>query len=236
MTKASFTGPETSSGGAAEGGGGQTAPLQGLGKWADLPFFRDDWPRIEAVLKKDKRLVFPPEPLRFAALERTQPDATRVVILGQDPYPTSGHANGLAFSVTPETPLPRSLKNIYRELEDDIGTAPSTGDLGHWADQGVLLLNTALSVPEGDAGGHAKLGWSRLAEQVLQRLDAEPRAFLLWGKHAQKLGATLAGHHLKIETAHPSPLSARRGFFGSRPFSRVNRWLSERQKTPIRWT
>ena len=206
-----------------------------VGAWADLPFFREDWPRIEAALNKENRPVFPPKPLRFAALDHTQPEETRVVILGQDPYPTRGHANGLAFSVTRETPLPRSLKNIYRELEDDLGMCPDTGDLTPWADQGVLLLNTALSVPEGDAGGHATLGWSRLTEQVLHRLDAEPRAFLLWGKHAQKLGTTLSDHHLRIETAHPSPLSARRGFFGSRPFSRVNAWLSKRNHPPIRW-
>jgi uracil-DNA glycosylase len=235
VTRTSFTGAETSSGGDAAGGGGQTATLQRLGQWADLPFFREDWPGIEAALKKENRPVFPPEALRFAALEHTQPDATRVVILGQDPYPTAGHANGFAFSVTPETALPRSLKNIYRELEDDIGRSPVTGDLTSWADQGVLLLNTALSVPEGDAGGHAKLGWSRLAEQVVARLDDRPRAFLLWGKHAQKLGANLSDHHLRIETAHPSPLSASRGFFGSRPFSRVNAWLAANGRPPIHW-
>ena len=173
--------------------------------------------------------------MRFAALERTRPDDAKVVILGQDPYPTKGHANGLAFSVAPDVALPRSLKNIFRELEDDIGTAPSTGDLSHWADQGVLLLNTALTAPEGDAGGHAKLGWAELTEQVLRRLDDTPRAFLLWGNHAQKLGAQLSEHHLKIETAHPSPLSARRGFFGSRPFSRVNIWLEAQGHAPIQW-
>lgn len=223
-------------GASAAGGGGQTAALSRLGQWSDLPFFREDWPGIEAALAKENRPVFPPAPLRFAALEHTQPEDTRVVILGQDPYPTAGHANGFAFSVTPETPLPRSLKNIYRELEDDIGRAPATGDLTHWAYQGVLLLNTALSVPEGDAGGHAKLGWSRLTEQVLLRLDDRPRAFLLWGKHAQKLGAGLGAHHLRIETAHPSPLSASRGFFGTRPFSRVNAWLAANGQSPIRWT
>ena len=209
--------------------------LSPLGAWAELPFFRDDWPRIAQALAGDPRTILPPEATRFAALARTQPDATRVVILGQDPYPTPGHANGLAFSVTAETPLPRSLRNIYRELHDDIGDAPATGDLTHWADQGVLLLNTALTVPEGAAGGHAKLGWSTLTEQVLARLDAHPRAFLLWGNHARNLGRDLAPHHLKIETAHPSPLSASRGFFGSRPFSRINAWLTEQGGTPIRW-
>ena len=206
-----------------------------VGDWADLNFFRDDWPRIVAALAAETRPILPPEHQRFAALERTPPEATRVVILGQDPYPTPGHANGLAFSVTPDTPLPKSLRNIFRELEDDIGRAPPTGDLTPWADQGVLLLNTALSVPAGDAGGHAKLGWDRLATQVLERLDATPRALLLWGAHAQKAARQLSGHHLKIETAHPSPLSAYRGFFGSRPFSRVNDWLAKRGEDPIRW-
>ncbi|MCG6884449.1 MAG: uracil-DNA glycosylase [Silicimonas sp.] len=206
-----------------------------LGAWADLPFFTADWPGIETSLAAETRTILPPEASRFAALEHTQPQATRVVILGQDPYPTPGHANGLAFSVTPETPLPRSLRNIFRELQDDLGAAPATGDLTPWADQGVLLLNTALTVPSGEAGGHANLGWSRLAEQVLARLDDCPRAFLLWGNHARKLGQTLSDHHLRVETAHPSPLSASRGFFGSRPFSRVNAWLAARGDSPISW-
>lgn len=206
-----------------------------LGSWADLPFFTEDWPRIEAALAAESRTILPPANRRFAALEHTGPDATRVVILGQDPYPTPGHAHGLAFSVTPETRLPKSLRNIFRELEDDIGAAPATGDLTPWADQGVLLLNTCLSVPARTAGGHAFLGWQTLTEQVLTRLDDRPRAFLLWGAHAQNAARHLAPHHLKIETAHPSPLSAYRGFFGSRPFSRTNAWLAAQGHPPIRW-
>lgn len=206
-----------------------------IGTWADLPFFTEVWPAIATALGRDSRTILPPAPLRFAALARTQPQDTKVVILGQDPYPTAGHANGLAFSVAQGIPLPRSLKNIYRELEEDIGACPPTGDLAPWAEQGVLLLNTALTVPEGDAGGHASLGWSTLTQQVLARLDDTPRAFLLWGKHAQKLGAGLSDKHLRIETAHPSPLSARRGFFGSRPFSRVNDWLVAQGSEPIAW-
>jgi len=227
--------PKISPGGDASGVGGQTAPLNTLGAWSKLPFFRDVWPELSDQIAKENRRVLPPPPLRFAALARTQPEDTKVIILGQDPYPTEGHANGLAFSVAPEVALPRSLKNIFRELEDDLGQAPANGNLSPWADQGVLLLNTALTVPEGEAGGHAKMGWSRLTEQVLAHLDATPRAFLLWGKHAQKLGANLSDHHLKIETAHPSPLSARRGFFGARPFSRTNTWLEANGQTPIRW-
>ena len=202
-----------------------------LGAWGDLPFFHNDWPRIAAAIAGDPRDILPPAPLRFAALERCQPDATRVVILGQDPYPTPGHANGLAFSVTAETPLPKSLQNIFRELRDDIGDVPASGDLSHWSDQGVLLLNTALTTPAHDAGGHAKLGWSELTAQVLMRLATRPRAFVLWGKHRKDI----AGDHLFIESPHPSPLAAYRGFFGSRPFSRVNAWLTDQGETPIDW-
>ena len=203
--------------------------------WADLDFFRDDWPAIRARLGAQDWL---PGPDRvFAALALTPPCAARVVILGQDPYPTPGHANGLAFSVTPETALPRSLKNIYTEMQADIGAAPPNGDLSHWARQGVLLLNTSLSVLPGQAGVHAKWGWDRLARQAVARAQAErPLAFVLWGAHAQKALAGLPRDcDLVIETAHPSPLSARRGFFGSRPFSRVNDWLAARGDTPIDW-
>lgn len=210
---------------------------ESIGDWASLSFFTDDWPGIANKLAADDRTILPPEALRFEALRRTQPADTRVVILGQDPYPTPGHANGLAFSVTPETPLPRSLRNIFRELEDDTGSAPHNGDLSHWADQGVLLLNTALTVPEGDAAGHARLGWHKLTGEILTHLSDTPRAFLLWGKHAQNHGSAIsAPDHLKIESAHPSPLSASRGFFGSKPFSRINDWLTSRGDTPIRWS
>lgn len=204
--------------------------------WADLDFFRHDWPAIRDRLEGIDWL---PGPARvFAALSLTPPEAARVVILGQDPYPTPGHANGLAFSVTPQTALPRSLANIYREMDEDLGARPRNGDLSHWAQQGVLLLNTALSVPPGQAGAHAKWGWDRLARQVIRKAhDRRPLAFILWGAHAQKAVAGIPDpKDLVIATAHPSPLSARRGFFGSRPFSRVNDWLSARGEAPIDWT
>lgn len=204
--------------------------------WAELPFFTKEWPAIRDRLADQEWL---PGPDRvFAALQATTPSETRVVILGQDPYPTPGHANGLAFSVTPETPLPRSLRNIYAELQDDIGDTPATGDLSGWARQGVLLLNSALSVLPGQAGVHAKWGWHHLARQaVTAAQDHGPLAFLLWGNHAQKTLADLARpQDLVIATAHPSPLSARRGFFGSRPFSRINDWLAANGRTPIDWT
>lgn len=212
--------------------------LSRLGAWGDLPFFGDTLRGIEQALQDDPRDALPPAHLVFAALERTQPDDVRVVILGQDPYPTPGHAHGLAFSADAHVrPLPRSLANIYTELRDDLGAHPSNADLRFWADQGVLLLNTILTVPTIDAKGHAKLGWQELTAQVLARLSDRPRAYLLWGANAQKAAHIVdETHNLKIETAHPSPLSARRGFFGSRPFSRTNDWLQAHGMPAINWT
>lgn len=206
--------------------------------WAHLPFFRQHWPGIAARLAEDSRTILPPEAQRFAALWLTAPTQVRVVILGQDPYPTRGHAHGLAFSVEPDVrPLPRSLSNIFKEMQGDIGSSPASGDLRFWAHQGVLLLNSCLTVPESSAGAHAKIGWHRLTEDVLAEVSARPTAFLLWGAHAQGLARAIRnGDHLLIKTAHPSPLSARRGFFGSSPFSRVNRWLTARGQTPIDWS
>lgn len=210
--------------------------LSRLGAWAALPFFTAAWPAIEDALAHETNPVLPPDPVRFAALERTQPEDTQVVILGQDPYPTPGHANGLAFSVTPGTPLPKSLRNIFQELSADTGRSPDNGDLEFWADQGVLLLNTALSVPKGTAGGHSKLGWQKLTSEVLACLSDSPRVFVLWGKHAQAYRGCISGDfHFFVESAHPSPLSAYRGFFGSRPFSRVNAWLEANGQKPIQW-
>ncbi|MFD1342511.1 uracil-DNA glycosylase [Litorisediminicola beolgyonensis] len=204
--------------------------------WAHLPFFTDRLPGISAALAADPRQILPPEPQIFAALEAAAPEDVRVVILGQDPYPTPGHAHGLAFSVTDGTPLPRSLRNIYMELSDDLSVMRETGSLLGWADQGVLLLNTALTVPAGEAGAHARLGWSELTRQVLGALSNRPRAFVLWGGHAQGFSDAIGGDdHLVLGSAHPSPLSARRGFFGSRPFSQINAWLKARGETEIDW-
>lgn len=211
--------------------------LSRLGAWADLAFFRTDWPSIEAALAKDPGPIYPPRDRIFAALERSPPDLTRVVILGQDPYHTPGKADGLAFSI-PQSFGGRldSLGNIFKELRTDLNVDRQRTDLSDWADQGVLLLNTALTVPEGKAHGHAKLGWRALVDQILARLDSAPRAFLLWGKPAQALGAKAQNpEHLKLETAHPSPLSAHRGFFGAQPFSKVNAWLDARGLDPIQW-
>lgn len=134
-------------------------------------------------------------------------------------------------------PLPRSLSNIFKELQDEFHETPPNGDLRFWARQGVLLLNTALTVKAGNAGAHAKLGWSQLARDVLRALSDQPRAFLLWGKHAQSFASEISGQdHLLIQTAHPSPLSARRGFFGARPFSKTNAWLKAQGHAEINWT
>ncbi|SIS78109.1 Uracil-DNA glycosylase [Roseivivax lentus] len=206
--------------------------------WAHLPFFRTDWPRIQTALAAETRQILPPRERVFAALDAARPEDVRVVILGQDPYPTPGHANGLAFSAAPGThPPPRSLSNIFKELQIDLQVTREDCDLSDWATQGVLLLNTALTVPRGVAGGHARLGWRRLTEEVLATLSDRPRAFVLWGAHAQSFRPCITGDgHLVLESPHPSPLSARRGFFGSRPFSRINAWLRSRGDRDIDWT
>jgi len=214
-----------------------TLDLSRLGAWAELGFFTRELPAIEEKLEAASTPVYPPPDSVFRALELTQPEETRVIILGQDPYHTLGKADGLAFSI-PQDFGGRldSLGNIFKELKSDLDVDRKATDLTDWAQQGVLLLNTSLTVPEGKAGGHKTLGWSKLVAEVLARLDAPPRAVVLWGRPAQKVGAQLThAHHLRIESPHPSPLSAARGFFGSRPFSQVNSWLSARGEPAISW-
>ncbi len=207
--------------------------LSRLGAWGDLPFFTHDLPDIADQIGTD---VLPPPALTFAALARTQPDATRVVILGQDPYHTPGKADGLAFSIPAHFGgRLDSLGNIFKEIQNDTGDIRTQTALHDWADQGVLLLNTALTVPPGKPKAHAKLGWSKLVTQVLQRLNNCPRAVILWGGPAQTYAKHLPPHHLIIQSPHPSPLSAHRGFFGSRPFSKVNQWLIDQGQPTINW-
>jgi len=204
--------------------------------WAGLPFFRERWPALRARLAAEAGWQPAPENL-FRALALTPRDKVRVVILGQDPYHTPGRATGLAFAFPPGERPRDSLRNILAELAADTGQPKPDGDLAPWAEQGVLLLNTALSVPVGRPMGHKHLGWDALARDVLAATAADgPRAFLLWGAPAQKLAAALprAGH-LFLESPHPSPLSAHRGFLGSRPFSAVNRWLAARGQPPVEW-
>ncbi|MEO9864190.1 MAG: uracil-DNA glycosylase [Yoonia sp.] len=205
-----------------------------LGAWAELPFFTDDLPDISERLAEQ---AFLPSPrLTFKALEDTQPDSTKVVIIGQDPYHTLGKADGLAFSI-PDSFGGRldSLGNIFKEIETDLHQSRTKTSLDDWAAQGVLLLNTALTVPPGQAKAHAKIGWSKLVVQVLQHLTDKPRAFVLWGGPAKSYAKHITGPHLIHSSAHPSPLSVHRGFFGSRPFSTVNQWLIEQGNTPINW-
>ncbi len=165
-------------------------------------------------------------------------DAVRVLIVGQDPYPTPGHAVGLSFSVAPGTrPVPRSLQNIFKEYAADLGhPTPSNGDLSPWADQGVLLLNRVLTVAPGDSGSHRGKGWEAVTEQAIHALVArdEPLVAILWGRDAANLEPIL-GDVPCIVSAHPSPMSADRGFFGSRPFSRANALLDELGEEPVDW-
>jgi len=165
-------------------------------------------------------------------------ESVRVLIVGQDPYPTPGHAIGLSFAVSRQTqPLPRSLQNIYRELQSDLGIAPPThGDLSAWSNQGVLLLNRVLTVSAGLAGSHRGKGWERITECAIRALVQRdrPMVAILWGKDAQDIAALL-GDIPTIVSAHPSPLSAHRGFFGSRPFSKANECLKNLGVEPIDW-
>jgi uracil-DNA glycosylase len=204
--------------------------------WAHLPFFTQDWPALWDRLAQAKDWQPGPDRL-FRALSLTPPQETRVVILGQDPYPTPGRATGLAFAFPPGHPPRDSLRNILAEVLADTGAAPDP-DLQGWARQGVLLLNTVLTVPMGQANGHKGWGWETLTAQILAHLAGTgPRAFLLWGAPAQRLCRSLPRDgHLFLETPHPSPLSAYRGFLGSRPFSATNRWLTARGKAPIDWS
>jgi uracil-DNA glycosylase len=210
--------------------------LSRLGAWADLPFWAENLPAIEDALRSENRRVFPPPDRVFAALERTQPDAVRVVILGQDPYHTPGKADGLAFSI-PQNFGGRldSLRNIFKELQRDLNVVRTRTVLTDWADQGILLLNPVLTVPQGAPKAHAGLGWEMLTQQVIARLGQTPRAFVLWGNLAHAYAPPDGAGHLVLKGRHPSPLSAHRGFFGSRPFSTVNAWLTEQGQAPIDW-
>ena len=183
--------------------------------------------------------VFPPAQNVYAALELTSFESTKVVILGQDPYHGNGQAHGLSFSVRSNTPIPPSLRNIFKELFTDVAIQrEQNGDLTGWARQGVLLLNTTLTVREGEPGSHQERGWQHITDTVISALNEKPTrvVFVLWGAHARaKKTLITQTHHVVIESVHPSPLSAHRGFFGSRPFSRINSALEEAGLSPINW-
>lgn len=186
------------------------------------------------------KTILPPAAHRFNALQSTPPDKVKVIILGQDPYPTPGHAHGLSFSVQPEVaPLPRSLGNINKELLSDLNIDNShSGYLQPWAEQGVLLLNTVLSVEAGQAGSHRKQGWEIFTDKIIGYVSeqAPPCVFILWGKQAQDKATLIdSERHAIITSSHPSPLSARRSFFGSQPFSRANAFLQAQGREAIDW-
>ena len=194
------------------------------------------------------KAIYPPAEDRFRALELTPLDRVRVVILGQDPYHGPGQAHGLSFSVRPGVKVPPSLVNIYKELHGDLGIVPVRhGFLEHWARQGVLLLNTVMSVEDGRAGSHRGRGWEAFTDAIIRAVAARPGpvVFLLWGAHAQAKAAFVrsaqpgdgeqGGTHLVLSAPHPSPLSAYKGWFGSRPFSRANAFLTAHGAAPIDW-
>ena len=203
----------------------------------DKPYFA----KLEAFLETERSAhqVFPPEADVFHALELTAPADVRVLIVGQDPYHNVGQAHGLAFSVKSGTRLPPSLLNIYAELETDLGVPRSkSGNLEMWSRQGVLLLNTSLTVRAHEAASHKNKGWEKLTDAIIHAVSsqAQPVVFVLWGGHAQKkLPLIDITRHTVIQSVHPSPLSAHNGFFGSKPFSKVNAALSEAGQMPIDW-
>lgn len=207
-------------------------------------FAKPYWQDLQAFVaeERSRNTVYPPHDDVFAALHLTPFADVRVVILGQDPYHGPGQAHGLAFSVKPPTPPPPSLRNMFKELSDDLGlVAPAHGSLIQWARQGVLLLNTSLTVRSRTAASHQKKGWEIFTDEVIRSVAAKPDrvVFVLWGSAARAkkklIGATSGGDHVIIESPHPSPLSAHRGFFGSRPFSQTNSALVDAGFTPIDW-
>ncbi|MFV0257788.1 MAG: uracil-DNA glycosylase [Acidimicrobiales bacterium] len=199
--------------------------------WDDLQRFVHD--------ERARHPVFPPEDRVFAALHLTPFADVAVVILGQDPYHGAGQANGLCFSVQPPVAPPPSLENIFTELVDDVGVErPTHGSLESWATQGVLLLNTTLTVRAREAGSHQRHGWETFTDEVIKAVAAKPErvVFILWGTSARRKASMIdRSRHTVIESSHPSPLSAHRGFFGSRPFSRANTALVEAGRSPIDW-
>ena len=217
-----------------------------LGAWQtrlqpelDKPYFAALMQRVDEAYRTGT--VYPPRQELFAAFRLTPPERVRVVILGQDPYHEPGQANGLSFSVAPGVRLPPSLRNIFEELRTDCGVAPrASGDLTPWAEQGVFLLNSSLSVQAGAAGSHQAFGWQTFTDAAVAALAKlpQPVAFILWGAHAQKKAAIAQSSsypRLVLQSPHPSPLSAYRGFFGSRPFSAVNEFLVQHGEAPVRW-
>lgn len=215
-----------------------------LGAWGNLiDFPREKWDALSEQVERayESTEVYPPREKLFAALNATPPEQVRVVILGQDPYHELGQAHGLSFSVEPGVAIPKSLGNIYKEMESDLGLEiPKTGCLLPWANHGVLLLNAVLTVEAHKAGSHRKLHWEQFTDQVIQATNSlpQPIAFVLWGNFAIKKAPLIqtSAPRLVLTSAHPSPLSAYRGFFGSRPFSKINEFFVENGQEPMDWT
>lgn len=195
--------------------------------------------RFLAEERKSGKVIFPAEELYFQALELCQLEEVKVVILGQDPYHGANQANGLAFSVNPSQKVPPSLKNIFKELHQDLGIdIPTHGDLSVWARQGVLLLNSVLSVEEGKPGSHQHKGWETFTDSIIQNISDRDKGvvFLLWGNYAKsKIDLIDTKKHLILTAAHPSPLSAYQGFFHCKHFSKTNEYLIQQGKKPINW-
>lgn len=211
---------------------------QALAQEFEQPYMQE----LGAFLRREKaagKQIYPPGPLIFNALNSTPLDRVKVVIIGQDPYHGAGQAHGLCFSVQPGVAVPPSLVNIYKELKRDLNLEiPRHGNLQHWADQGVLLLNTSLTVEHGLAGSHAKVGWQRLTDRIIEIASqrCEHLVFMLWGAHAQSKAKLIdSTRHLVLKSVHPSPLSAHRGFIGNGHFSRANQFLRERGIAPVDW-
>ena len=204
-------------------------------------FAEQYWAELQGFVQQERKLgaVYPPEEDVYAALHLTPYADVKVLILGQDPYHGEGQAHGLCFSVRRGVAVPPSLQNIYKEMQSDIGLAPpSPGNLESWAGQGVLLLNAVLTVRASQAGSHRNRGWETFTDQVIRMVNnkKERVVFILWGAFAQKKKPLIdSNRHYVIETPHPSPLSAHRGFFGSRPFSRANTALLEAGRSGIDW-
>ncbi len=204
-------------------------------------FSKDYYKKLFVQIQEEyqTRTIYPPADDIFNAFHFTPLEEVKVVILGQDPYHEPGQAHGLCFSVKPQVPIPPSLVNIYKELEDDLGCyIPNNGYLEKWARQGVLMLNTVLTVRAHQANSHKDLGWEQFTDAAIRVLAEQerPMVFVLWGKPAQRKKEMIHNpKHLILESPHPSPLSAYRGFFGSRPFSRINAYLEQNGLEPIDW-
>jgi uracil-DNA glycosylase len=207
----------------------------------ETEFSKPYYQKLSAFLANEYKTetIYPNADDIFNALNFTDYPDVKAVILGQDPYHGEGQAHGLSFSVKPGIQLPPSLQNIFKEMTDDLGAPmPSHGYLKQWADEGVLLLNTVLTVRAGQANSHQKKGWETFTDAVIDCLSKreDPVVFILWGNNARSKQNRIASHHMIIESPHPSPLSSYRGFFGSKPFSKTNAYLESIGKKPINWT